>query len=363
MNITIIGSGNAGCAHAFKYSESGHRVTLVKTSNSLHEENYNTIIEQGGLWGIDNTNGSEKSFQAIYKVTRDIKDGLKDADIVIVLTQSLYHKDVAERICPFIPIHIKMILIIPGNMGSLIFRKYFKDRSVLIAEGESTPFDARIIEPGVVNILFKNKRNALAFLPANRSNEGLSLANKLVDTYKYVRENVVVSAMHNPNLIVHTVGAIMSASRIELMKGEFWMYRESFSPAIWNLIDRLDEEKNAIITKFKGEPLSYLDACKFRNEEDLTLNSKEVFDSYALEGGPKGPDSLDTRYLYEDVAIGLCLLVFLGKKIGIDTPVASSLVVIASSLVKHDFLNDSLLLDDLGIKDLDGEKLIELVNQ
>ena len=87
-----------------------------------------------------------------------------------------------------------------------------------------------------MKILFKNRRNAVSFLPKSRADEGLDYISTLVDTYKFKRQNLVESALHNPNLVVHTIGVIMSASRIEMMKGEFWMYKESFSPAIWNLM-------------------------------------------------------------------------------------------------------------------------------
>ena len=61
MKITIIGAGNSGCAHAFKFTEAGHQVSLIKTSYSLHEKNFEKIQEQGGIWAIDNTNNNKKA--------------------------------------------------------------------------------------------------------------------------------------------------------------------------------------------------------------------------------------------------------------------------------------------------------------
>ena len=80
----------------------------------------------------------------------------------------------------------------------------------------------------------------------------------------------------------------MSAARIEYSKGKFWMYREAFSPSIWGIIKGLDEEKKQVIRAYDGEhDIDYLDACKWRNEEDLTVDSLEVFKNYAATGGPK----------------------------------------------------------------------------
>lgn len=364
MKISIIGAGNAGCAHAVKLTEIGHNVTLIKSSHSLHELNFEEIQKNGGIWCIDNTKEDRTSvFYKLYKITRDFREGLMNADVVIILTQSLQHQIIAERMINYCHATIKMILIIPGNLGSLYFYKYLNSSNIILAEGESTPFDARIIKPGLINILFKNVRNALSFLPSSRKVEGLQIASQLVDTYRYSRNNIIESCLHNPNLIVHTVGVIMSASRIEMMKGEFWMYRESFTPSIWNLIEKLDNEKNSIIEYFGGKRQSYLDACKFRNEYNLDKDSLEVFKSYANSGGPKGPDSLNTRYLYEDVQNGLCTLSLLGNISGIETPITNSLIHIASSLIKYDFFANTKNLYDLGLNGISTREIINLINR
>jgi opine dehydrogenase len=141
----------------------------------------------------------------------------------------------------------------------------------------------------------------------------------------------------------------MSANRIERMKGEFWMYREAFTPSIWNLIRQLDKEKNNVILKFGGKAISYLDACKYRNEKDLNQDSLKVFKSYAENGGPKGPDNLETRFLHEDVVVGLGLLSMLGTEANISTPVTDSLITIASYLVNKDFHSLKRTKEDFGL--------------
>lgn len=360
MKITILGAGNSGCAHAFKFAENGHDVTLLKTSDSLHEENYDTIKKNRGIWAIDDTNEGKRSFQSLSRVTKDVELALLDAEFIMILTQSLQHSEIEKKIAPYIRPCTKMILLVPGNLGSLYFTKYL-DKNIILAEGESTPFDARIIEPGTVNILFKNVRNALAFLPSSRKHEGLSIVSCLVDTYKDFRSNIIESSLHNPNLIVHTIGVIMSANRIEMTKGEFWMYKESFSPSIWRLVEQLDNEKNNLIEVFGGKRMSYLDACKFRNEIDLNRNSLEVFLSYANNGGPKGPSSLNTRYLYEDVSLGLCTLSILGHKFGIKTPIADALITIASSLVEFDFYAKSRDFETI-FGDMTNSEIINFIN-
>lgn len=208
-------------------------------------------------------------------------------------------------------------------------------------------YDARIIAPGKVEILFKNVRNAVSFL--NKDDEQyLPVVTSLFGTHKHLRTNVIESTMHNPNMIVHTVGSIMSASRIEYADGEFWMYREAFSPSVWGLIEKLDEEKKQVIKAYGGEHvISYLDACKWRNEEDLSVDSLEVFRNYAATGGPKGPANLNTRYIYEDVPMELCMLERLAEYKGISTPIASALITIASALKNTDYRRIGYSIEDI----------------
>ena len=300
-------------------------------------------------------------FARLEMATRDPKQAIAGADVVFVLTQSLQHEALAARIGPCLE-DGQMLIVVPGYMGSVYFRRACPDTDVLIAEGESTAVDARIVEDGVVRILFANVRNALAFWGVENQKIGLQRAVALFDTYRYSRRNIIESALHNPNLVVHTMGTIMSASRIEYSSGDFWMYKEAFTPSIWHVIHSLDEEKNAILDGFGCGRMSYLDACRFRNEQDLTKDSLKVFQSYS-NSGPKGPASLDTRYIHEDVPMGLCLMSSLGKKCGVATPVCDSLIHIASSLVNRDFWKQGRTLEQLGLGEMNVDEIVRSVEQ
>ena len=277
----------------------------------------------------------------------------------MIMTQTIYHKKVAKLLTNNIGPTVKMILVIPGYLGSLYFRN-IQDTlgDLLLAEGESTPYDARIVSPGTVKILFKNIRNAVAVLPNSKKAKGFELCRELCDTYVKTRTNIIESALHNPNLIVHTVGAVMSAARIEYSHGDFWMYREGFTPSIWRIIEALDNEKNAVIAYYKGIPSPYLEECKFRNEVDFSKDSMAVFNSYAKHGGPKGPDQVDCRFIYEDVSMGLVLLESLGHAAGIDTTITSSLINIASALTAKDYRTIGRNLSDLSL-DLKDKSLLD----
>ena len=67
----------------------------------------------------------------------------------------------------------------------------------------------------------------------------------------------------------------------------------------------------------------------------------------------KGPVSVDSRYITEDVPQGLVLLESLGKALHIPTPVASSLVEIASAALGRPLREHGRTLDALGHENVD----------
>ena len=223
--------------------------------------------------------------------------------------------------------------------------------NVTIIEAESSPIDCRIGEPGHVKILFRNVMNPFGVYPSNHRNKAEYILKQLEYPFQ-ITKNVAEAALHNPNLIVHTVGGIFSIPRIEFTNGEYWMYREVFTPHIWNIVEALDKEKMNILEKLGCERISYVEACKLRNSLDKDEDALKVFQHYAKYNSPKGPNIPNSRYITEDVSQGLVMLESFGKVIDVATPTATGLINCASAALNQDFRKYGRTVENLGLKNI-----------
>lgn len=334
MKITIVGCGNAGLIHAAKiYEKEGNEICILKTSQT-NSEYFDKIVSEGGYRVHDLTDRGKDFFVRPTLVTRDAEAAMEFAEIILVMTTTLQHESVAKLIAPFAR-DGQIIAMCPGYMGSLIFKKYVK-ANVIYCEWETTAYNGRVMNNDYVKITFYNPRNAISVLPTTKSQYVLDKFSTLFDNTHYLRKNILESALHNPNMIVHTIGMTFSASRIEYSKGEFWMYREAFTDSIVRVINAFDKQKNEVLKAYGCEPLDYFEAAKWRNEEDLTVDAMTSFRSFA-DSSNKGPSFLRHRYLLEDVPMGLGLFVSLGKVAGVDTSIAESIMTLGGALLGEDF--------------------------
>lgn len=344
MKIAILGAGNGGSTVAADLSLRGHEVFLIKTSDSLHDAHFNHLVETGGE--ITMLEKGKEKHARIAHVTRELSQ-LAEAEIIIVYIRTDYHEALIQRIIPFLkPSHI--VLFNPGYLSTAYMLKHGAPQDLTIIEAESSFIDCRISTPGVVQVGFRNVRNPLSIFPFSNASFAQGKLSALGYSFVY-RSSVVQVALHNPNLIVHTVGAIMSIPRIENTKGDYCMYHEVFTPSVWRILEALDKEKMDVMEKLRFSRVSYAEACRFRNSDSLTRDPIAVFKEYAaMPTRAKGPTSVDSRYIEEDVQEGLVLLESLGARLDSPTPVCTALIEMAQAALDKDFRKNGRTLERLG---------------
>ena len=352
MKISMLGAGNAGCAVAADLTLKGNEVTLIKTSHAMHDDNFEFLQKNEGKMTL-NEFGDIKSAN-IHKVSRNVSD-IEGAEIIIIYIQTNFHEQLIERIAPYLQ-DDQILLINPGYLSTAYVLKHCADKNLIIAEAESSFIDGRIMEPGYFRVGFRNVRNPIGIYPVARREEAIKKLDQLGERFVYL-DSVVEAALHNPNLVVHTVGSVMSIPRIEKSHGDFCMYHEAYTrdnPSTWKILEALDAEKMNVLEKLGFSRISYVEACKYRNSLDDSIDAKEVFLNYAeMDTRAKGPTKVDSRYISEDVPQGLVMLEALGKSLGVSTPIVSGLIEIAGAALGRDLRAEGRTPEGLGLDNID----------
>ena len=343
MKVAVVGAGNGGTAVATDLAYRGHEVTLIKTSKSIHDDNFDYLLDNEGRMTLDEF--GEYKTANIAHVTRDLS-AVKGCPVVIIYVQTNYHEAVIERLSEHLE-DGQILLINPGYLSTAYVLKHCK-KDIIVAEATSSFIDCRIKELGMIKVGFRNVRNPIGIYPRSRREEAIKILDQLGFPLFYVN-SVVETALHNPNLIVHTVGAVMSIPRVEKTNGDYVMYHEVFTPSVWKILEKLDSEKMDVLEHLGFERMPYVEACKFRNSLDDDRDAKEVFFWYAaMPTRAKGPTSVESRYITEDVPQGLVMLEALGKSLNIPTPIATSLIELAGAALGRDMRAEGRTPEMLG---------------
>lgn len=353
MRITIVGSGHGGSAAAACMSKAGHDVSMLKLSGrpDKHFEALKDTMEIE-LKGIEG-----KGKYPLERVTGNPGKAIKDADIILIYYVSNYHASLAKAIAPYLN-RKQTVYICPGYMGSLLFLDELKrigriDGAPLFTEGETLPYSCRITQPGTVKIYSKNHGHPIAALPANRITEACETLAPILGT-PIPRENIAEVALHNPNLIMHTVGIALNAAYIENSEGKFSMYTEGFTPSTWKVANELDQEKMTVLKKIGAKPRTYIEEFKVRTfAEPEQYSEKEAFEIYADSVRDLCTDRVKNRYITEDVPMGLGLLHSLGKQLSVPTPVADAIMTLSGTMTNTDYFKEARTIENLGFRTVD----------
>ena len=123
-------------------------------------------------------------------------------------------------------------------------------------------------------------------------------------------------------------------------------YKEGITPRIARFIERLDEERLSVAKKFNQEIESVSSWVKriYGVEGD---NLYERIQNTRPYDTIEAPNSLDFRYITEDIPNGLVPLESAGKYLGLEMNYTSLVIDLASALLETDFRKNGRNLKDL----------------
>lgn len=334
LNVSVIGCGNVGVAIASDLSICGHNVTLIKTSQT-NESIFNKIKENGNRILLKEK--GKYTTAVVRKLTHDIAD-IAFADVIFVTIQSTYHESLIKKMSKYLN-SSQVVVVICSYMSSMYFKKYDANGLPIIVETTGPYLEGRIEKNDVEGeIVFRVgcrlTKSPLSVFPKEREHECMGIIHNLYKGFSNDYE-IVESALLNPNLVLHTIGSVMSIPRIEYSNGDFCMYREAYARGnngTMQVMLGLDDEKKNVLQKLGLAPVDVFKAGGFLGDP------LESFYSYAESSDRAiSPTSIKSRYITEDVSQGLVLLESIANKIGVNVPITTSIINIASVALGYDF--------------------------
>ena len=358
--VAVLGGGNGGHAVAANLSLNGYKVNFFELPQFA--ESFERVLrtKEIRIEGIS-IDGTAK----LNLATTDMQQAIKETEIIFVVTPAFGHKAMAEACAPFVQ-DGQIIVLMPGSGGSLEFVKIFKQRKVkreiTFAETCTLPYGARLKSSGHVSVFIHAVILPTGVFPSKRTNEVIP---KLKQYYPIITpaKDVMEAAINNPNPIVHPVATLLSATRIEHAKGEFYLYAEGMTPSVARTYESLNQERLSIC-KALGYRLYHWDNLEFRDynlgetEEEcryriLNTSMDAAFGKDGIYAGikMKGPEHMKDRYVTEDVPYGMVLLSTLGDLLGVPTPTHNAVIQLSSVINRTDYWRTGR-----GMKELDLSK-------
>lgn len=344
--IAVIGAGATGHALAAILASKGHAVYLADT------EKYEEVLRKTKDKGEIEVHGTVEVTGRPVKVSTDIENAVKEAELIVCCSVSGRDEELGQLICKYID-DTKAILISAGNGASIIYHKIFSEcghEKTLVGEVAGNLFPCRLTEDGNVRIgLPTSAKGAIAF-PTERTKE-------LVERFKGVWElnpcdSLLTAVFNGPNIICHGAGVVLNIAAIEKRGKEFNLFKDGLSPAVINLTDTLWEEKkkvyDAIGVEIPDPPRKMLEGVL--DVEDKDYDSFREMD---------GPDSLNHRYISEDVPYLICFFVSIARAMDVEIPTFEGIVRIVEKVTEKDYYAMGRTLENLGMSSMSKSELVQ----
>jgi opine dehydrogenase len=356
LAFTVIGAGNGGMAMAGHLALSGHDVALYNRTSA----HVTGIRRAGGVY-LESSEPRLDGFGKLSLVTSSPARAAAHSDILMVVVPSNAHEQVARTFAP----HLRdghIVVLHPGRtLGAVEFLKTLRhagcEANVTVAEAGTFLYASRTTGPALVKVHGAKAAVPFAALPATRTEAVLQL---LQPVYPELKDggNVLFTGLDNMGCVFHPALAILNSARIESAGSEFQFYIDGATPAVARFLEALDRERVTVAAALNVPATTALDWLRSTYEIEAGSLYEAIQNNTAYHG-LKAPNTLDHRYLFEDVPMSLVPIAALGERYGVQTRALQSVIRIASIIHGTDYWRKGRTLDRLGVDGLSVQELVQ----
>jgi opine dehydrogenase len=357
LTIAVVGGGHGGYASAGDLAERGHRVRLWRRNASELE-----LLAQGGGLTLLDTAGER--LIGLDAISPNIGEVVRDANLVIVPLPAPAQEDVARALAPHLQ-EGQVVFAPPGTFGSFLMARTVAEArgplDVMWAEAGTLPYLARKHGPTKVAVTARATRLPSGVFPARRTDAAFEVLRQAFPAVE-PRVDAMDAALTNAGPIIHPPLIVLNAAPIQHF--DAWdIHGEGTQSAVRRVQDALDAERVRVREALGYRAPHYPLADHYSAEGEEWMYGNAAHERLVDSSDWREPLDLEEhRYVREDVACGLALLVSIASWAGVETPVAHGLLAVARAFAPGS-VDPGRTLDAVGLSGMTPPELRELLIQ
>lgn len=399
MPIAVLGGGAVGKTCAADMKLAGREVRLFDmmpfAENTLANLDKTGILLDGVQRNLYCFERSGRAYPDL--VSSDMEKVVKGAGLIVVAAPAFAHEPFFRELVPLLE-DGQVVHIFTDNYGTLILRRLMREmgctKKVIIGGWSSAPYGTRIETVGKfvfphVGVKYRAITLRGASLPMSDIDAFMESSKYLpcIDAVTYGNGpeagiTVLDTGFANINPVIHVPATVLGVSTMENWgvifggydKNSYSMYCHGLCPSICEVQYQFFEEEKALARAIGVGTPEYAYESFFSRRSVLTQEymglDKEGKDNVVFpldkpsDEGNTGPNSINHRYLTEDVPVGCKIYHDLGVQYGVPTPVIDSMITLAGAMHKKNFFETSRYnLAYLGIDNMSRTELLNYLNE
>ena len=347
--IGIVGAGNSAHALACHLSTLGHDPLLLLrcATRAAQFRRFGKIVASGKIEGefpIDATACPQKL--------------CRECETIFLATTANDYLEVADRLSAGLTRSHKIILFSSKFAGSLEVSHFLKGRGVqgvTVLETDAV-FACRSQLPGTVSI--RGIKGWTLYSAPNRSLTEQSRG--VLEAYFPSLEpaqNIVQRGLTDFGALAHPLTVLVNMNDIDRQRS-FLFYYEGYTEKTITLLEQVESEFREVAEAYQTSLLSGQELLHryYGCDTGSLLEAMKTVPNYRFS---QAPDSVDSRYLLEDVPCTLIPVQQLARLAEVQTPMLDAVITMASTLTGLDFAESGRTLARLGWEDLSRAQILE----
>jgi opine dehydrogenase len=352
MRVAVLGGGHGSYAAAAELSEAVHEVWLWRRGAAefapLLERPVIHLNDHGGARDV-----------TIAHPTASLEEAISHAQLIVIPLPALSHDDLAAACAP----HWKdgqVVFLPPGTLGSILFARAARaagnTADVSFAETGTLPYLVRKHGPASIVVSAYATRLPTGVFPAKNAAHAFALLERAYPAIERI-EDALSGALMNAGPIIHPPLILMNAGPLEHFPA--WdIHNEGTQPSIRAVTTALDAERIALREALGYAAPHFPLADHYSQDGDDWMYGNAAHARLTDSGDWREKiDLLTHRYMQEDTALGLSMIVSVGRWAGQPTPIASGLLAMASAITGTDLYARGRTLESLGLAGLDRAQM------